>query len=191
MQFVHVASYLALLPRALWNYMPLHKALEVFLRPICSRCALVRACAKGVIVLRVLPRFSLEIAHYAVIWRQYGSILSSVVQTPRYSRNVSCQAAEDGDALRLPYDIGYDHAGGHFSRGRHNQVVQRRLLEGLPDGIERARLCGASEEQAHACERVGDQRSGFHGCSGAVRLAMGWALVCCDSSEARTDVMPR
>jgi hypothetical protein len=50
--------------------------------------------------------------------------------------------------------------------------VKWRLLdkgvEGLSDGVERTRLCGAGKEEANASERVCDCGRDFHGRSGGV-----------------------
>jgi hypothetical protein len=167
---------LAFHPRALWYDVSLYEALQVLARTIFSCASFVGICAQGIVFFWVLPGLPLQVAHHAVVRRQYRCVLCSIVQTASYIVDVPCEAAEDGDVLRLPYDIGYDNAGRHLAGRRHDVVAQWRLvaedLEGLANGIEGARIRRTGKEQADACERICNERSGFHVHSTGIGMAL-------------------
>jgi len=96
---------LALLPWALWYNVALHKALEVATRSVLAAGALVRVRAKTVVVFGVFPGLPFQVAHDAVVRSQHCGILRGVVEAAGDCVDVTCQAAEDGDVLRLADDI--------------------------------------------------------------------------------------
>lgn len=117
---------LALFPWALGYDVALHKALKVAPRPVLAAGALIRVRAKAVVVVRVFPRFSLQVAHDAVVRCQHRGVLRGVIEAAGDCLDVTRQAAEDSDVLRLADDIGYDDAGRRLAFRVGHDVVSER-----------------------------------------------------------------
>ena len=98
-------GFLTLLPRAFWHDVAMNEAFKILPRPVFSTAACVCMCAKGAVVLRILPWLSLEAAHDTVVGRQHRCVLRCIIQAAGYRIHVARQAAENGDVLRLPDHI--------------------------------------------------------------------------------------